>query len=191
MQEIHTPLDRFAGIFPRTPLCQVVISLSWVLITLLSLMLSSLPLIISHIARACLMSSQAEPLLYILCILIPHFSLGGDIPPSVTIPHMFPCIEHRYVSLLATSLFSPWHSSLPRLVTIKNFYYFSIFSKYLKKSPKKNKKPKSQIGKDVMFGSIWVLSPSNRALCITSIGWFNILTLGAVLISLSLSPPTR
>ena len=30
----------------------------------------------------------------------------GDFPPSVYILHMYPCIEHRYVPLLGTSLFS-------------------------------------------------------------------------------------
>ena len=33
------------------------------------------------------------------------------------------------------------------------------------------------------------MSPSNRALYITSIGWVNSLNLGAVLVYLSLSPP--
>ena len=42
---------------------------------------------------------------YILRILIPFLS-GGDFPPSVDILHMYPCIEHRYVPLLGTSLFS-------------------------------------------------------------------------------------
>ena len=65
--------------FPITPLCQVVIALSWVLPALLSLMLASLTLIIIHIARACLMYSQREPF-YIFCILIPHFFREGTIP---------------------------------------------------------------------------------------------------------------
>ena len=30
----------------------------------------------------------------------------GDFPPSVDILHMYPSIEHRYVPLLGTSLFS-------------------------------------------------------------------------------------
>ena len=41
---------------------------------------------------------------------------------------------------------------------------------------------------DIIFGSCRVMSPSNRALYITSIGWVVSLTLGAVLITLSLSP---
>ena len=45
--------------------------------------------------------------------------------------------------------------------------------------------------KDVIFGSSQVMSPSNRALCITSIGWVISLTLGVVLVTLSLSPLTR
>ena len=44
--------------------------------------------------------------------------------------------------------------------------------------------------KDVIFGISRVLSPSNRALYITSIGWVISLTLGVVLITLSLSPLT-
>ena len=41
--------------------------------------------------------------------------------------------------------------------------------------------------KDVIFGSSRVMSPSNRALYITSIGLVIILNLGAILITLSLS----
>ena len=90
--------------------------------------------ILSHI-------QPSKAILHIFCNLIPHFLPGGDFPPSVVILHMFPCIEHRYVPLLGTSLFSCGHSSPPRLVTIKHFYSFSSFSKYLKKSKKlKNQK---------------------------------------------------
>ena len=60
-------LNFILAIPTRIPcICQVVISLSWVLLALLSLMLASLTLIISHIAWACLMSSQAEPFTYLL-----------------------------------------------------------------------------------------------------------------------------
>ena len=44
--------------------------------------------------------------IYILHILIP-FLLGGDFPSNVSILHMYPCIENRYVPLLGTRLFSP------------------------------------------------------------------------------------
>ena len=40
------------------------------------------------------------------------------------------------------------------------------------------------------FGSCRIVSPSNRALYITSIGWIISLTLGVVLVTLSLSPLT-
>ena len=43
---------------------------------------------------------------------------------------------------------------------------------------------------DIIFGSHRVVSPSNRAMYITSIGWVYSLNLGAVLVYLSLSPPT-
>ena len=46
------------------------------------------------------------------------------------------------------------------------------------------------MGKDVILGSSRVVSPSNRALHITSIGWDFSLTLGDVIVILSLSPPT-
>ena len=55
---------------------------------------------------------------------------------------------------------------------------------------KKIKKPKSQTRKDVIFGSSRVVSPLNRALYITPLGCVNSLTLGAILVSLILSPPT-
>ena len=67
-----------------------------------SLTLIYLPykLILSHVY-------PSRAFLYIFCILICHFLLGGDAPPSVVILHMFHCIEHRYVPLLGTSLFVP------------------------------------------------------------------------------------
>ena len=45
----------------RTPSCQVVNALSWAFLALLSFMPASLTLHFSHIARACPMSSHAEP----------------------------------------------------------------------------------------------------------------------------------
>ena len=65
------------------------------------------------------------------------FLPGGDFPPSVAILHMYPCIEHRYVPLLGTSLF--FHFDI-RLLLVYNFkavlFFFKLF-KYLKKSKKK------------------------------------------------------
>ena len=125
-------------------ICQVVIALSWVFLDLLSLTPASLTLIIIHRAWACLMSRHAESFYISFAAWFTIFLPGGDFPLSVIILHMFPCIEHRYVPLLGTSLFSPWHSSPPRFVTIKHFYYFSSFSKYPKNSKKiKNKNQKS------------------------------------------------
>ena len=66
--------------------------------------------------------SHVQPcraILYILCSLIP-FLLGGDFPPSVDILHMCPCIEHRYVPLLGTSLFALYDRVLP--------YYTALLS---------------------------------------------------------------
>ena len=73
-------------------------------------------------------------------------------------------------------------------------YYKSLlfFFKHFKISQKVQKKLKNQKVRQeiyVIFGSSQVVSPSNKVLYITSIGWVNILTLGDVLISLGLSPP--
>ena len=100
---------------PRTPLCQVVIALSWVLPASLSLMPDSLTLIISHIARACLMSSQVEPFYISFASWYPIFYWEGT----------FPRVLLSYTCVLALSIgmfhflelvcFSPWHSSPPSL----------------------------------------------------------------------------
>ena len=111
----------------RTPLCQVVIALSWYFPTLLSLMSASLTLSFRHIARACLMSSHAEPSFISFAAWF-HILPGGDFPPSVTILHMYPCIEHRYVPLLGTSLFSLMTLFSSYFVTIKLVYsFFKLF----------------------------------------------------------------
>ena len=180
----------FVGLFLGTPLCQVVIALSWVFLALFSLMLASLTLIISYIARSYLMSSQVEPFYISFAAWFPIFLPKGEFPLSVIILHMFPCLEHRYIPLLGTSLFSPWHSSPPIFVTIKHFYSFFKLFKIFEKVQKIIKKPKIWIGKDVNFGNSRVMSPSNRSLYFTSVGWVNSLNLEAVLVSLSLSPPT-
>ena len=73
--------------------------------------------------------SHVQPcraILYILCSLIP-FLPKGDFPPSVDILHTYPCIEHRYVPLLGTSLFSPMTLVSSYSVTINQFYSFSSF----------------------------------------------------------------
>ena len=46
------------------------------------------------------------------------------------------------------------------------------------------------MGNDIICGIYRVVLPSNRALYITFIGWVVSLTLGAVLVTLILSPPT-
>ena len=66
-------------------------------------------------------------------------------------------------------------------------FFFNLF-KIFEKVQTKIKKPKIWTRKDVIFGSSRVMSPSNRALYITSIGWVNSLTLRAILVYLSLSP---
>ena len=100
--------------FPRNPLCQVVIALSWVFPISLNLMLASLTWIISYIAQACLMYGHVDPF-YISFVAWFLILPGGDFPPRVIILHMCPCIEHRYVPLLGTSLFFHWHLSPPSL----------------------------------------------------------------------------
>ena len=73
------------------------------------------------------MSSHAEPFFYILRSLIP-FLPGGDVPPSVDILHMYPCIENRYVPLLGTSFFAFVTLVSSYSVTIKLFYsFFKLF----------------------------------------------------------------
>ena len=101
---------------------------------------------------------------------------------------MLPCIEHRYVPLLGTSFTVP-----DTFLLLNNYYkallfFFKLFKIYEKFQ--KTKKTKNMDKKEVIFGSSRVMLPLNRALYITSVGWVNSLTLGAVLISLILSPPT-
>ena len=135
--------------------------------------------------------SQSQPsraFFYILCSLstpyqeetFPRVSLSCTCFLALSIG-MFHCLEIVFLSLTLVSSY---------LCTIKHFYSFSSFSKYLKKSKKKSKNIKSWTGKYVIFGGSRVMSLSNRELYITSIGWVSSLTLGAILISMSLPPPT-
>ena len=110
----HTPLDILLAYFLRTPLCQVVIALSWAFPALLSLMSASLTLSINHIAQACLMSSHAEPFYISFAAWFP-FNREG-IFPRVSLSYtcilalrigMFHCLELVCLPL--------WHSSPPSL----------------------------------------------------------------------------
>ena len=97
--------------------------------------------------------------------------LGGDFPPIVDILHMYPCIEHRYVPLLGTSLFSINDTHLLLICNYKASLFFFQAFQITEKDQKKIKKPKSRTGKDIIFGSCRVVLPLNRALYITSVGW--------------------
>ena len=98
----------------RTPLCQVVIALSWAFPTLLSFMPTSLTLRFRHIAQACLMSSHVEPFYISFAAWFPFYQEG-----------IFPRVSLSYTCILALSIgmlhylelvcFPWWHSSPPSL----------------------------------------------------------------------------
>ena len=109
----------------------------------------------SHIARACLMSIHAEPFIYILRSLMP-FLPGGDFPPSVNILHMYPCIEHRYVPLLGTSLFS---LNDTRLLLVCNYKASLFFFQAFQITEKDQKNLKNQkAGREKMLSLVAVES---------------------------------
>ena len=125
-QEPHTPLNLLLAYFPQDSLmssCNCIIMSFAYLIDLYvgfpDIAFKPYRLSLSHV-------QPCKSILYILCSLIP-FLPGGDLPPSVDILHMYPCIEHRYVPLLGTSLFSPMTLMSSQSVTIKQFYSFSSF----------------------------------------------------------------
>ena len=94
------------------------------LLALSSFMLAPRFRVISHIAPARLNPSEVEPFMYPLHL--DHPLLGGDLPQSVIILHILPCIEHRYVPLLETS-FIAHASRLLLTMYYKHFYSFSSF----------------------------------------------------------------
>ena len=101
--------------FPRTPLCQVVIALSWVLLALLRLMSASLTLIINYIAWSCLMSSHAKPVYISFAAWCPIFYWEGTFPQ---VSLSYTCVlalgigMFQYLELVCLPL---WHSSPPSL----------------------------------------------------------------------------
>ena len=127
----HVPL--------RTPLCQVVNALSWDFPSLLSFMPAPLTLRFSHIARACLMSSHAEPLFISFATWFPFYQEG-----------IFPRVSISYTCVLALSIgmfhclelvYFPYDSCLLLVCNYKVILFFFKIFKYLKKS-KKNQKTK-------------------------------------------------
>ena len=122
---------------PGLPLYQVVNAFSWALPVLLSFMPAPLTLRFSLIARACLMSSHAEPFRISFAAWLALLP-GGDLPPSVDILHMFPCIEHRYVPLLGTSLFALNDTRLLLVCNYKSSLFFFQAFQITEKDQKKN-----------------------------------------------------
>ena len=123
-------------IYLRTPLCQVVIELAWALPALLSFMSASLTLRFSHISRACLMSSHAEPFYISFVAWFPFFYREG----------IFPRVSISYTWVLALSIgmfhclelfFSPYDTHLLLVCNYKAVLFFFKLFKYLKKSKKK------------------------------------------------------
>ena len=114
-QECHTPLDLFVGLFPQDSLMSscncIIMSFSYLIDPYASFPdfdYQPYSPSLSHV-------QPCRDILYIFRSLIPHFLPRGDLPSSVIILHIFPCIEHRYVPLLGTSLFSPGHSFPPSM----------------------------------------------------------------------------
>ena len=61
-----------------------------------------------------ILSSHAEPFCISFAAWFPILT-GRGLSPECRYPTHVSCIEHRYVPLLGTSLFSHWHSSSPSL----------------------------------------------------------------------------
>ena len=81
------------------------------------------------------------------------FLPGGDFPLSVAILHMYPCIEHRYVPLLGTSLFAHYDTYILLVCNYKAVLFFFKLFKYLKKS-KKIKNQKARQGKMLSLAAV-------------------------------------
>ena len=123
-------------------ICQVVIALSWVFLALLSLMSASLTLIINHIARDGLMSSQAEPF-YIS--FVAWFTIFYQ-------ERTFPRVSLSYTCFLALSI-GTFHclelvclaldTHLLLVCNYKSLLLFFKISKYLKKLQKNQKNKNS------------------------------------------------
>ena len=126
---------------PRNPLCQVLIALSWVFLALLSLILTSLTLTISHIAQYCRMSSHAEPFYISFAAWFPIFYQEGT----------FPWVSLSYTCVLALSIGMFRCLELvcfpidTRLLLVCNYKALLFFFKLLKIFEKfqKNKKTKN------------------------------------------------
>ena len=102
---------------------------------------------------------------------------------------MYPCIEHRYVPLLGTSLFSLNDTRLLLVCNYKaSLFFFQAFQ--ITEKDQKNKKTKNP---DKKRYYLWQLSSrvAFEQSTVYHIHWLGYsLTLGVVLVYLSLSPPT-
>ena len=150
-QEPHTPLDLLLAYFPQDSLMSSSECIIMRFACLIELYAGFHDIEFQPYRPSLSHVQSCRAILYILCNLI-TFSPGGDFPLSVDILHMCPCIEHRHVPLLGTSLFAPMTLVSSQSVTIKQFYSFSRFLNICK-SPKKSKNQKARQGKMLSFGS--------------------------------------
>ena len=136
----------------------------------------------SLISWACLNPSWVEPSIYPLQLDHPFTRRRPS--SSVLLLHILPCIEHRYVPLLGTSLLS-YDTRFLLILYYKQFYYFSIFPIWKILKIKKKHKNLDEKLYYFLLGIHRVRSPSNKALHIPSIGWVISMNLGVVLVTLS------
>ena len=100
--------------------------------------------VINRLPQQFCILNQAKP-----CVYPSQFDtlyLGGNIPPSVHLPHASPCIEHRYVPLL----------ELVFLTCDTCFLLYIIAFIFLRKNKKR------QAGREYYLILAVVMSPLNR-----------------------------
>ena len=126
-QEPHTPLDLLLSYFPQDSLMSSCECIIMSFACLIELYTDSPDIPFQPYSPSLSHVQPCRAIFYILHNLFPFLS-GGDFPSSVDILHMYPCIEHRYVPLLGTSLFSLVTLLSSQFVTIKLVYsFFKLF----------------------------------------------------------------
>ena len=181
-QEPHTPLDHLLDYFPQDSLMS---SCNFIFMSFAYLIepYAGFPNFEYQPYSPSL--SHVQPhraILYILCSLIPNFYREGTFPQV--------SLSYTYVLALSIGMFHylelvyfPIDTHILLVCNYKALlFFFKLFKIFEKVQKIFKKKPKSRTRKDVIFGSSRVMSPSNKALYITSIGWVVRMALGVVLI---------
>ena len=188
-QEPHTPLDLLLAYSPQDSLMSSCECIIMSFACLIEIYVRSPKIAFQPYSPSLSHVQPCRAILYILCSLIPYFLPRGNFPPECHYPTHVSLHSAQVCSTTWNQFVFPYDTRLLLVCNYKaSFFFFQAFQ--ITEKVQKNQKTKKP---DKERCYLWQLSSrvafeQSTVYHIHSLGYS--LTLGAVLIDLSLSPPT-